>query len=173
MQIQPIEYIQSKGWEHKRQSGEIVLKVCPFCGDEKSHFYMDPKDKGPWFCHKCQEKGNLWSLMKRMGDIQDTIQPAFKKPKYKKPPQDKAGIYYQALLKDSEAMKYLLGRGINQDSIDQFKLGYYQNNGKKWLTIPHYQGKNLVNIKFRSLPPSKKPLNESQIANPSCSTSTR
>ena len=53
-------------------------------------------------------------------------------------------------------MEYILGRGINRESIDKFKLGFYQNNGKKWLTIPHYQGKDLVGIKFRSLPPSEK-----------------
>jgi twinkle protein len=53
-------------------------------------------------------------------------------------------------------MEYVLGRGINQESIDKFKLGFSENNGKKWLTIPHYQGKNLVNMKFRSLPPAEK-----------------
>jgi twinkle protein len=156
MQTKPIEYIRAKGFEHKRQSGQIVLKRCPFCHDEKWHFYMDPNDKGPWFCHKCQEKGNLWKLMKSMGDIQETIQPAFKKPEYKKPSQNNAEIYHKALLNNSDAMDYVLGRGINQESIDKFKLGFYQNNGKKWLTIPHYQGKDLANIKFRSLPPSEK-----------------
>jgi 5S rRNA maturation endonuclease (ribonuclease M5) len=151
-----IEYIRAKGFEHKQQSGQIVLKTCPFCHDEKWHFFLDPNDKGPWFCHKCQEKGNLWALMKAMGDTQNPIQPAFKKPEYKKPAQDKADTYHQSLLKDPEAMDYVLGRGINQQSIDKFKLGFYQNNGKKWLTIPHYQGKSLVNIKFRSLPPAAK-----------------
>jgi twinkle protein len=152
----PAEYIRAKGFEHKQQSGQIVLKKCPFCHDEKWHFYLDPNDKGPRFCHKCQEKGTLWRLMKSMGDIQDPIQPAFKKPEYKRPAKDKADTYHQALEKNPEAMEYILGRGINQDSIKKFKLGFYQNNGKKWLTIPHYQGKGLVNIKFRSLPPAKK-----------------
>ena len=94
--------------------------------------------------------------MKSMGDIQETIQPAFKKPEYKKPPQDKAETYHQALLKNSIAMEYVLGRGIKRESIDKFKLGLCQNKGTQWLTIPHYQGKNLVNIKFRSLPPAEK-----------------
>jgi 5S rRNA maturation endonuclease (ribonuclease M5) len=156
MQTQPIKYIRSKGFEHKQQSGQIVLKNCPFCHDEKWHFYIDPNNKGPWFCHKCQEKGNLRTLMKAMGDIQNTIQPAFKKPEYKKPAQDKADIYHQSLGKNPEVMEYLRGRGINQDSIDKFKLGLYQNNCTKWLTIPHYQGDSLLNIKFRSLPPAEK-----------------
>jgi twinkle protein len=152
----PVEYIRAKGFEHKQRSGQIVLKNCPFCHDEKWHFYMDPNDKGPWFCHKCQEKGNLWSLMKKMEDIQQSIQPAFKKPEYKQPTQNKADTHHQALLKSPETVEYLLGRGINRDSIDKFKLGLYQNNGTKWLTIPHYRGKDLANIKFRSLPPAEK-----------------
>ena len=117
---------------------------------------MGPNDKGPWFCHKCQEKGNLWTLMKSIDDIQETIQPAFRKPEYKKPDQDQADTYHQALLKNPEAMEYVLGRGINKESISRFKLGFFQNSGKKWLTIPHFQSKNLVNIKFRSLPPAEK-----------------
>jgi hypothetical protein len=64
MRQTPIEYIRAKGLEHKLQSGQIVLKECPFCHDEKWHFYMDLNDKGPWFCHKCQEKGSLWTLIK-------------------------------------------------------------------------------------------------------------
>jgi len=151
----PIDYIQSKGWEFKKQSGQLVLKVCPFCQDEKYHFYMDPNE-GPWFCHKCNEKGNLLTLKKHMGDVQETIRPAFKKPKYKRPHQDQADKYHQALLKDSEALNYLDGRGISQESIERFKLGLSQNNGTRWITVPHYQDKTLENIKFRSLPPAEK-----------------
>jgi 5S rRNA maturation endonuclease (ribonuclease M5) len=152
----PIEYIRTKGLEHRQQSGQIVLKNCLYCHDEKWHFYIDPKDKGPWYCHKCNEKGNLWSLMKKMGDIQQSIRPAFKNPDYKRPAPNKADTYHQALLENPEAMDYVLSRGINRESIGKFKIGFYQNNGKKWLTIPHYQGEELVNIKFRSLPPAEK-----------------
>ena len=152
----PIEYIRTKGFEHKQQSGQIVLKNCPICHDEKWHFYSGTTAAGPWYCHKCNEKGNLWSLMKKMGNIQQSIRPAFRKPDYKRPAPNKADTYYQALLKNPMAMEYIFGRGINREFIDKFKLGFYQNNGKKWLTIPHYQGKNLVNIKFRSLPPAEK-----------------
>jgi hypothetical protein len=41
-----LSYVQAKGLEYKQQAGEIVLKACPFCGDQKSHFYMDPGE-GP------------------------------------------------------------------------------------------------------------------------------
>ena len=149
------EYIQAKGWESKKQSGQIIVRECPFCHDTKWHFYADP-NKAVWFCHKCQEKGNLSTLKKRMGDVQETIRPAFKKPKHKKPEQGQADKYHQTLLADSGALDYLKSRDINQESIGRFKLGLSCENGIRWLTIPHFQGQDLLNIKYRSLPPAKK-----------------
>ena len=150
------EYIQAKGWESKKQSGQIVIRECPFCHDTRWHFYADP-DKAVWFCHKCQEKGNLWTLKKHMGDVHETIRPAFKKPKYKKPDQGQAERYHEALLKDSEALEFLEeDKGITQESVKRFKLGLCQENGTQWLAIPHFHGQDLINVKFRSLPPAKK-----------------
>ncbi|MDI6726128.1 MAG: DnaB-like helicase C-terminal domain-containing protein [Smithellaceae bacterium] len=64
-----LEYIQERGLEYRLQSGQIVLDVCPFCGDEKDHFYLDPTS-GVFFCHKCQEKGNLVTLQRHLGDAE-------------------------------------------------------------------------------------------------------
>lgn len=152
-----INYIQSKGWEFKQQSGQLILKTCPFCGDEKWHFYITPDEAGPYFCHKCNEKGNLWTLKKHLGDIQPpSIRPAFQKPVFKKPQQDQAEKYHKALSGNQKAIAYLKDRGITQESVDRFKLGLYRGSGTSWLAIPHYQNKELANIKFRSLPPAKK-----------------
>lgn len=150
------EYIRSKGWESKIQAGQIVVKECPFCHDVKGHFYADP-DKGVWFCHKCQEKGNLWSLKQRMGDIQQqTIQPAFRKPKPKQLDQSWDNKFHRTLLNSPEILEYLQNRGINNKSIAQFRLGFYRKNGTDWLSIPHFRGEKLINIKSRSLPPAEK-----------------
>ena len=71
MQQTPIEYISDKGFEFKKQAGQIVLKTCPYCHDEKWHFYMNqnPEKGGVFKCHKCDDKGNLWTLKKHLGDI--------------------------------------------------------------------------------------------------------
>ena len=155
MQEAAIDYLESKGWEFKKQSGELVVRECPFCHDRKYHFYMKPDD-GAFFCHKCQERGNLWTLRKAMGDVESIIKPAFGKPKYKRPPQGQADELHLSLLKDQEALSYLKGRSITMESIKKFKLGVHQKNGTRWLSIPHFQGKVLINIKFRSLPPAPK-----------------
>ena len=62
-----LEYIQQEGLAYRLQSGQAVLKVCPFCGNENDHFYLDP-GSGVLFCHKCQEKGNLVTLQRHLGD---------------------------------------------------------------------------------------------------------
>lgn len=150
------EYISSKGWNYKKQSGQLVIKICPFCNDEKWHFYISPDEGGPFFCHKCNEKGNLFTLKKHLGDIQQTIRPAFSKPQFKTPAQGMAEKYHQALLADKETLKHLKQRGIKEESIKCFMLGVYQKDKSKWLSIPHYLNKKVLNIKFRSLPPDKK-----------------
>ncbi len=156
-----IDYIREKGFEHRIQSGQIVLKSCPFCSDEKNHFYIDPK--GPFYCHKCNTKGNLFTLKKHFGDCQQrnsrhksTITPAFQKPKLKTPDQDLAEKYHQALVNRPDAAGYLNGRGINRESIGRFKIGYAQKNGAGYMSIPHFEEGKLVNIKFRSFPPAEK-----------------
>ncbi len=65
-----VEYLQVKGFEYRMQSGQAVLKTCPFCGDQKSHFYMD-QDEGAFYCHKCNERGNLITLKKHYGDNEE------------------------------------------------------------------------------------------------------
>ena len=65
-----VEYLQAKGFEYRMQSGQAVLKTCPFCGDQNNHFYMD-QDKGAFYCHKCNERGNLITLQKHYGDYRE------------------------------------------------------------------------------------------------------
>lgn len=168
----PIEYLESKGIEYRIQSGQIVLKTCPFCEDSQSHFYMD-QNEGIYFCHKCQERGNLITLQKHLGDYsshrenkymkhnpQATIKPAFSDI-------DKTSIVldekktletHEQLLNDQDAINYITRiRGISLDTVKVFKIGIQtDNDGCSWLTIPHYEKGKLLNIKSRTIPPAKR-----------------
>ncbi|MFH1147888.1 MAG: DnaB-like helicase C-terminal domain-containing protein [Pseudomonadota bacterium] len=171
-----LDYIQSRGLEHRIQSGQIVLKTCPFCGDQKSHFYIDKGEEGLFFCHKCQEKGNLISLRKHMGDYermsggngtgyrknQAAINPAFpEKGKGSHRPDEKTALKaHERLLNNPEALAYAYvtdTRGLSLETVKAFKLGMETDRqGVRWLTIPHYANGKLFNIKSRSLPPAEK-----------------
>lgn len=167
-----LEYIQSKALEYQIQSGQVVLKNCPFCGDSRSHFYMDPKE-GAFYCHKCQERGNLITLQKHYGDYdprqgtksmnqkpQGAVRQAFEdKDTPSIVPDDKKAIEaHERLLTDSEALQYITEtRGIGIETVKAFKIGLQiDKDGGRWLTIPHYEKGRLVNIKSRSLPPAEK-----------------
>lgn len=160
--MKALEYIRSKGLEHKIQSGQIVLQSCPFCGDAKGHFYLDPEE-GKFFCHKCQERGNLLTLQKHYGDApepkpQGTIGAAFSNNKtYAMPDERRAIDAHTRLLDDAEALGYVTGRGLSMETVKHFRLGLeIDGAGGRWLSIPHYEAGRLVNIKSRSLPPAQK-----------------
>jgi twinkle protein len=167
-----LEYIRSKGLEHKMQSGQAVLKTCPFCGDQKSHFYMD-QDEGAFYCHKCQERGNLITLKKHYGDYEErktmnrphakpqgAVREAFpeKDAPSVTPDEKKAMEAHARLLSDPDAMNYITTtRGISLETVKAFKIGLQiDQGGSRWLTIPHYEKGELINIKSRSLPPAKR-----------------
>ena len=169
-----LEYVQAKGFEYRQQqSGEIVLTVCPFCQDGKKHFYIDPVE-GTFFCHKCQEAGNLVTLKKHLGDLapsrrqtenhrqkaQETVKQAFPEKDGAKVVlnPDRALKGHEQLKSDADALAYVTEtRGISIEAIDNFKIGLEVDQaGNKWLTIPHFVKGKLVNIKSRSLPPAEK-----------------
>jgi twinkle protein len=170
--VTALDYVHDKGFEYKITAGQVVLKRCPFCGDERSHFYIDPGGEGLFFCHKCQERGNLVYLKKHFGDISvksspgnlnkkpqaDGIAPAFISKKANIRPDPEIAIQaHERLLKNKEGLEYVIEtRGISMEAITHFKLGLIDKDGTKWLAIPHYVRGELLNIKSRSFPPAEK-----------------
>ena len=167
-----LEYVQSKGFECRQQSGQIVLTICPFCHNGKSHFYIDPTE-GKFICHHCQESGNLITLKKHFGDFesfrrrtenprqkaQETVKQAFPDTDGAKVAlnPDRAVKAHERLKGDHDALAYVTEtRGINIEAVDHFKIGLENDTSGKWLTIPHFVKGKLLNIKSRSLPPAGK-----------------
>jgi twinkle protein len=170
-----LDYVQGKGFEYRAQGDQLVLRECPFCGDRKNHFYIEPQE-GKFFCHKCQEGGNLTTLQKHLGDYQPRkvgdsgngyssrkpkadIEPAFPEKTAPKKDLDEAPILeaHDRLLNDPEALRYVTEeRGISLETVKYFKLGLWVDEEGRWLTIPHYVNGKPVNVKRRSLPPAKK-----------------
>ena len=165
----PIEYIQHKGIAYKIQSGQAVMN-CFFCGDTKGHLYMSRED-GAFFCHKCNERGNLITIQKHFGDYQKPMNRPYQKPQeavsaafmdkgkaYPTLEDQKATEANLRLLNDEAALKYVTEkRGLSIETVKAFKIGLQTDkDGSRWLTIPHYEKGKLVNIKSRSLPPAEK-----------------
>jgi twinkle protein len=137
MEREITSYFDQKGWEFKFQSGEYILKACPFCGDQKNHFYISAST-GAFHCFKCEEKGNLFSLKKRLGDLPE--QRYIPKPT-KTIDLEKVELRHKALLENKEALNYLqVERGFSLETIKQFRLGCEGD----WIAIPYLLGGELT-----------------------------
>lgn len=126
------EYLSQKGIEFRESGNEIITK-CLFndCDRDsrqnEAHLYFNA-DTGQYDCKKCGEKGNIFTLAKHLGD---TPQKTGNKRGFNPELVEKC---HQAL--PPHIREYLHNRGLTDEIIDQYKLGYGQFYRKQWITIP-------------------------------------
>jgi len=161
--------LRSRSTEYKVDNANenLILKTCPICQDTGDHFYLGiaTKNLGLWNCFKCRQGGS-WNKLKRHivgeeGCFIDT--PFHAKPKINvEQGASKTVTAHNRLLSDSDTMSWLYNRNIKIDSIQKYKLGVKTIEHPKskeiikYLTIPFIFKEQLVDIKYRSLPPAKK-----------------
>jgi DNA primase len=144
MELQTItikEYLTKKGIDFRESNGEIITK-CLFsgCDDDSGgnemHLYFN-SETGQYDCKKCGEKGNLITLAKHLGDSIGEISLGKNIPTPKKTTKIKPSLIedcHKAL--PDRIRQYLNGRGITDDIISEYKLGWGEFYGKWWITIP-------------------------------------
>jgi DNA primase len=132
-----------------KKAGKNYIGLCPFHSEKTPSFTVSP-DKQIFHCFGCSTGGNIFNfLMKQEGltfpeavrhlakrysvDIPDrTLSPEQKRRLSEREElldlnRRAMGYYHQALLNDvtgQKARSYLVKRGISQQTIDTFKLGY-------------------------------------------------
>jgi 5S rRNA maturation endonuclease (ribonuclease M5)/KaiC/GvpD/RAD55 family RecA-like ATPase len=168
--------IDSLNVEYKEDGSKnnILLKVCPFCGDDRFKFYLGINfdNLGLWNCFHCQGESiapapKAWSVLRKhlLGEENFFIQPAYSsRPKTAFNDRiDTIKEWHKALKGDVEVMRWLhTERGISPSSMERYHLGIsIQEYGDpkekvKTLVIPYFYKHNLVNAKFRVLPPRPK-----------------
>jgi twinkle protein len=150
MENETLSYLQTKGWEFKRQAGQFILKICPFCQDSNDHFYIS-STSGKFHCFKCEEIGNLRSLKKKLGDLlKKKLQHLPQQKPLPKPSNTidlkKIEDQHKALLGNEKALSYLQEqRGFSPSTIDLFRLGLERD----WIAIPYFLAGECVLIKYR------------------------
>lgn len=124
------------------KSGGRFRARCPFHNEKTPSFYVSPERKS-FHCFGCQAGGDIFSFVEKIENI-----PFYEALKIL---ADRAGVSLKdqernkedgrliALLKDatthfeenlnksSEAKKYLLDRGLSEDTIKTFHIGYAKN----------------------------------------------
>jgi len=101
-------YIEKKGWGFKLKNGEHCS--CPLCQSGPGHFYIN-RDKEIFYCHKCNERGHILSLKKRLGDLPPIahISEYSKRPAGKTIDLSTIETYQKALQDNPAAFAYLSG----------------------------------------------------------------
>lgn len=131
--ITPKEYLTQKGITF-RESGNELITHCLFNDCDKdskgneAHLYFNA-ETGQYDCKKCNEKGNLVTLAKHLGDA-----PEPQKQRKQTFTADMVDKCHQEL--PEHIRKYLNARGITDAVIDAHKLGYGTFYRKQWITIP-------------------------------------
>ena len=132
-----------------KKSGKNYLGLCPFHSEKTPSFTVSP-DKQIFHCFGCGEGGNVFSFVMKQEGIPfpkaarklarryNIVLPDHRMNFEQKRRLDekdrlysynqKGLAYYRQILNDKSlgytARKYLQERGLNQDSIDHFQIGY-------------------------------------------------
>ena len=136
------EYLTRKNIQFRERNGELIAN-CIFndCDhdskDKEAHLYFDRKTS-KYICKKCSEKGNIFTLAKHFGDsVQDVSLSQPSKNSKKKPQRITRAIVEQCHSDlPQNIRKYLNSRGITDEYVDKYKLGWRHFYGSYWITIP-------------------------------------
>ncbi len=133
-----------------KRAGKEYRGLCPFHNEKSGSFYVNP-EKGIFKCFGCGEGGDVFAfLQKAKGtDFIDTVrdlanrygirlvESVEEKQHYDRRAQffalnDAACNYFTQLLQDptdgATARRYLEGRGVTEEIIKRFKLGFAPNS---------------------------------------------
>ncbi len=134
------DYLTQKGIAFKQQGKELVTH-CLFgncdndSGKGEAHLYFN-EETSQYDCKKCGEQGNIITLAKFLGDkIEQEEEIVLNLTKSKKKINDELVMDCHRALPDN-IRKYLNDRGINDDVINERKLGWGEFYKKWWIVIP-------------------------------------
>ena len=146
------------GYTPLSQSGQRYKSPCPFHQEKTASFMVYP-DRQSWHCYgACSTGGDVFTFVMQMEnlDFSETLrrlaeQVGISLPEHQKdnPQKDifeineEINLFFRNRLDSSAGSttrEYLLDRGINQDSISQFELGYSPKNGTSGLEYLTHKG---------------------------------
>ena len=129
-----------------KRAGTSYRGLCPFHKEKTPSFHVSP-EKGIFKCYGCNEGGDIFAFVQKVRGLSflDTVRDLANRYNVmlvetveQREEQDKrsmirnlyeeACVYYQSLLDHPEegftAREYLAERGMDQPTIDKFRMGY-------------------------------------------------
>ena len=127
------------------KSGKNFKACCPFHNEKTPSLFISP-DRGTFYCFGCGKKGDVFSFVEAFEGVDfvsalkmlaDKSGVTLSNTKFgDKSEKDKgfkildaATTFFQEQLSKNEvAKKYLIDRGVNDESIEKWRIGYVGNN---------------------------------------------
>ncbi len=127
-----------------KKQGNRYLALCPFHKEKTPSFSISP-DKNLYYCFGCGAGGNIFNLVMELENVEfkESVKiiaeksgipvPNFKsETKFKKSEKDAlysinetaASWFFKNLVQNTRAWEYLTERGVTEDTIKKYRLGY-------------------------------------------------
>jgi hypothetical protein len=136
------EYLTKKNIQFRERNGELITN-CIFNGcdndskGKEAHLYFN-RITSQYDCKKCGSKGNIFTLAKYLGDSTQDISLNQSGKNSKKKPKKITRTIVEQYHSDlpHNIKEYLNDRGITDELVDKYKLGWGHFYGSYWITIP-------------------------------------
>jgi len=147
-----LETFQENGIKTKLRKTEILLQVCPYCGNSKYNLEVSTTKK-VFHCWSCDERGKLRKLLEELNieyiiTDEDTIIEGVKEPQEISLPESYAPLNipkYRDNWYGEKAWNYILQRNITEESVNTFKIGYcISHNYAGRIIFPVYEDNKLL-----------------------------
>lgn len=136
----PIEEVVSR-YVKLDKSGINLKGLCPFHGEKTPSFFVAPH-RGSFMCFGCGKKGDIFTFVQEIEGIEffDALKQLAEQAGVTLELKNSEGqnetkiaytivekaclVFESCLAKDIGAQEYLLGRGLTQQTIKQFRIGF-------------------------------------------------
>ena len=136
---------------------------CPFHNEKTPSFFVSP-DRGSYYCFGCQAKGDIFTFVQKMegvdflGSLKILAEKAGveitnergpdrgKTDRLREAMTQATQFFATKLSKDSSPYKYALSRGLTDETIASWSLGYAPDNWRELLE--DLQGKGFTNLEL-------------------------
>lgn len=145
-----IENIQSN-FETKLRNNQILLKICPFCGNDRWNCEISIEKK-IFHCWICNQKGTLYTFCKLLGLVLDEDNWKTTENKNSYYEKDALTIDMFGYLQYKDYPKVLQAKGLCENDIKRYGIRYADKGKFKGkMIIPLYEGNKLVYALARDL----------------------
>jgi len=141
------------GYVKLEKSGRQLKARCPFHSEKTPSFYVSP-ERNSFHCFGCQVSGDIFSFIEKIEGVafKDALtlladRAGVDLSQYKKTQDIDASLYdvleratdfFESSLKTSpEALQYIRGRGITDETARDFRIGFAPN---EWHALEHHLG---------------------------------